>query len=73
MRAVDIDNDSDIDLFGVDWQKPDNDGDFAIELWRNTTSARTTWVRHLVDDDRPGRATFVFAEDIGSKMIVADF
>ena len=56
MRALDIDNDLDIDLFGAHWQKANYDGPYPVELWRNTTSDRSLWKRHVVDDDRPGQA-----------------
>jgi len=64
MRALDVDNDFDIDLFGADWQLPDWEATYPVSLWRNQTSERKLWPRHLIDAERPGQGTFVFAGDL---------
>jgi hypothetical protein len=63
MRAVDIDNDLDIDLIGANWRSADG-GPVRIQLWRNSLSENIHWVRHEVDSQRPGQATFIYSEDI---------
>lgn len=73
MRALDIDQDGDIDLFGAQWQKEGYDAKYTIQLWRNTLSDNPAWTRHLIDDNKPGQATFVYASDIngdGAKDII---
>lgn len=64
MRAVDIDNDFDIDLMGTNWQIANYDGSYPVKLWRNSLPRRITWERHVIDAARPGQATFIFAEDL---------
>ncbi|WP_166268436.1 FG-GAP repeat domain-containing protein [Marinobacter caseinilyticus] len=66
MRAVDIDNDFDIDLMGTNWQIANYDKAYPVKLWRNTSAEGIAWKRHVIDGERPGQATFVFAEDIDS-------
>jgi hypothetical protein len=62
MRAVDFDKDGDIDLFGANWSGPRQ----AIELWENQIPSPilSGWARHIIDDAKPWRSTFIFAEDI---------
>lgn len=38
MRAIDIDNDKDIDLFGAHWKVLDYYGGYPIRLWENQTN-----------------------------------
>ncbi|WP_189608031.1 FG-GAP repeat domain-containing protein [Saccharospirillum salsuginis] len=65
MRAADIDNDFDIDLMGTNWQfEDDKDYEYPVYLWRNQSSSRIGWRRHLIDDSRPGQATFILAADL---------
>ena len=64
LRAVDIDNDFDTDLIGTNWQIADYHGDYPVWLWRNRSEAAPDWRRHVVDEARPGQATFVFARDV---------
>ena len=74
LRAVDIDNDFDIDLIGTNWQIENFQGDYPVWIWRNQLDSRQGWVRHVIDDDRPGQATAVFAEDLdgdGRKDLVS--
>lgn len=64
MRLLDVDSDSDWDLFGANWS-----GDHQeVMLWENLTcpSNGTGWVRHVVDDERPWRAIFVDSADMDS-------
>jgi hypothetical protein len=73
MRAADFDGDFDIDLFGANWHFEEPDARYPIKVWRNLSAERQLWPRHLVDADRPGQATFVFAGDMngdGRKDIV---
>lgn len=62
MRAVDIDKDGDIDLFGANWSGHRQ----AIELWENRTPPRilSGWKRHVVDDTKPWRSVFIMAADL---------
>ena len=74
LRAVDIDNDFDVDLIGTNWQIENFQGDYPVWLWRNQLDSRQGWVRHVIDDDRPGQATAIFAEDLdgdGKKDLVS--
>ncbi len=62
LQLVDLDLDGDLDMFGANWSGPDQD----VVLWTNTvcTQPWSRWDRHVVDDDRPGRAVFIFASDL---------
>lgn len=62
MRLLDLDGDGDTDLFGANWSGPEQ----AVRLWLNKTcdAPSATWRRHVIDRDRPGRATFVATADI---------
>lgn len=74
LRAVDIDNDFDVDLIGTNWQIENFQGDYPVWIWRNKLDSRDGWVRYVIDDDRPGQATAVFAEDLdgdGKKDLVS--
>lgn len=74
LRAVDIDNDFDVDLIGTNWQIENFRGDYPVWIWRNQLNSRQGWVRHVIDDERPGQATAVFAEDLdgdGRKDLVS--
>lgn len=74
LRAVDIDNDFDVDLIGTNWQIENFQGDYPVWIWRNQLDSRQGWVRHVIDDERPGQATAVFAEDLdgdGKKDLVS--
>ena len=64
MRAVDIDNDGDIDLFGADWHFPDPNARYRVSLWRNQTTNKNYWPRLVIDENRPGQATFVMTGDL---------
>jgi hypothetical protein len=64
MRALDLDDDGDIDLFGADWEIEDHTGDYPVTLWRNRTSLPSAWNRHVIDTDRPGQAVFIEAADL---------
>jgi hypothetical protein len=57
MRIVDVDNDSDPDIFGANWS-----GEYQpVELWINKTF---DWQRHVIDAGKPWRSAFVSAADI---------
>ncbi|MAI32186.1 MAG: hypothetical protein CMM07_11025 [Rhodopirellula sp.] len=74
LRAADIDNDFDVDLIGTNWQIENFQGDYSVWLWRNQLNLQQGWVRHVIDDNRPGQATAVFAEDFdgdGRKDLVS--
>lgn len=64
MRAADIDNDFDIDLMGTNWQIQGHKGGYPVYLWRNQLSPETSWDRHVIDEDRPGRALFIHSADL---------
>ena len=74
LEVADIDNDNDIDLFGTNWEiKNNQSAKYPVQLWRNTLSENTTWKHHIIDDSRPGQATFVYASDLdgdGAKDII---
>lgn len=70
MRIFDANGDFYPDIVGTNWQIDDYDGDYPVQLWLNQLDTRSGWRRHLVDDDRPGQATFVFAEDLDKDGLV---
>ena len=58
----DFDRDGDIDLFGCNWAETR-----AVDLWRNDLNRRLSldqWTRHVIDDDRPGKAVFITVADL---------
>jgi hypothetical protein len=61
MRIVDIDRDGDMDLFGAN-----HDGNYQpAELWINQLCPpKESWVRHVVDTNKPWRSVFVTSADI---------
>ncbi len=62
MKAVDIDQDGDLDLFGANWS-----GDHQpVELWLNQGRNRTAagWARHLLDAAKPWPSVFVMSADL---------
>lgn len=63
MRAVDIDGDQDIDLFGANWDDGEDGKGARISLWRNS-GRPSGWKRHMLDSDRPGRALFIKSADM---------
>lgn len=72
MRAVDVDNDGDLDLFGANWSGPDQ----RVRLWRNLScpSDLSNWSRIVVDSDQVWTSLFVSAGDLdgdGLKDIIS--
>ena len=61
--ALDIDNDSDFDVFGTNWNSTTPRYD-AVDIWRNNYPVKQQWRRHVIDSDRPGRALFIYSEDL---------
>lgn len=62
MKALDIDQDGDLDLFGANWS-----GDYqSVELWENQTEMRTApgWRRKVIDADKPWTSVFVLTADL---------
>ncbi len=60
---VDVDIDGDLDIFGANWGGDSQN----IELWLNQSCPKykESWVRHVIDEDRPGpEAPFVGVADI---------
>lgn len=77
VRVADIGNDGDIDIIGAN--HGNYGGDTPVDLWENQLNDFTSplpldrWERHVIDPERPGRATFIFAGDLdedGLKDIV---
>jgi hypothetical protein len=72
MKALDFDQDGDLDLFGANlWG-----GHQPVEMWINPLRQRTAagWKRHVIDARMPWRSVFVHAADInadGRKDLVA--
>ncbi len=64
LRLVDIDKDMDLDLVGTNWQIEGYQGHYPVLLWRNQAASGKHWARHVIDDDRPGQATFIHSEDL---------
>jgi hypothetical protein len=60
MRAVDVDGDGDIDLFGANWKGS------QVDLWENVTCKNSldNWQRHVIDSAKPWRAVFITSADI---------
>jgi len=68
IRLDDIDNDGDLDIFGVNWK-----GVNSVDLWRNELNQNSTlkkWKRHVIDTNKPWRAIFVEPADIDSDGLV---
>lgn len=64
LRAVDIDGDFDVDLIGTNWEIRNYQEAYPVRIWRNLTSPKEDWARHVIDDDRPGQATSLLARDL---------
>lgn len=66
LRLVDIDKDLDLDLVGTNWQIKGYQGHYPVMLWRNQSApgSHNHWARHVIDDDRPGQATFIHGADL---------
>ncbi len=64
MRIVDVNGDFAPDLIGANWQHEDQDKPYPVQLWLNQSKLTEDWQRHVIDEERPGTATFVFAEDL---------
>lgn len=62
IKLADVDGDGDLDVFGANYEGPDQ----RVRLWRNDAVARTAagWQRHVVDDSRPWPSVFVLAADL---------
>lgn len=61
MRLLDVDNDTDIDLFGANWQGQ------QVELWVNqacSSSSLDNWERHVIDSAKPWQSVFITAADL---------
>lgn len=78
LRVADIGNDGDIDIIGTN--HGNYGGDSPVDLWENLSNDHTPvlpldrWERHVIDPERPGRATFALAGDLdgdGLKDIVS--
>ncbi|MEO1574515.1 MAG: VCBS repeat-containing protein [Pseudomonadota bacterium] len=63
LQVLDADGDFDADVFGANWQRDNYSGDYPVTLWRNTLPPRE-WRRVVIDQDRPGQATGIFAGDL---------
>lgn len=64
MQVLDIDGDFDLDFFGAHWQKKDFQGDYPVEVWINQSADHPLWRRTVIDNNRPGQATFVVPAEI---------
>ena len=64
LRLVDIDRDLDLDLVGTNWQIEGYQGNYPVMLWRNQSAQGNDWARHVIDEDRPGQATFILGADL---------
>jgi hypothetical protein len=64
MQLLDVDGDFDMDFFGAHWQKKHYQGDYPVELWINQAVPASQWQRRVIDDNRPGQATFVYPVDL---------
>jgi hypothetical protein len=60
MRLVDFDNDSDMDLFGANWQGQ------TVELYENQICPTSLdyWERHVIDLEKPWTSIFITSGDI---------
>ena len=64
MRILDVDGDSDWDLFGANWSGKHQE----IVLWENLScqSIVSIWIRHEINSERPWKAIFVYTADMDS-------
>lgn len=64
MKALDFDQDGDLDLFGANLWGDDQ----TVKLWVNATGRRTAlgWRRRIIDNDKPWRSVFVYSADLDS-------
>lgn len=62
MKALDIDQDGDLDLFGANWSGEHQ----PVEVWENQTRNRTLpgWRRHVIDGAKPWPSVFVLSADL---------
>jgi hypothetical protein len=60
MRAVDVDGDGDVDLFGANWIGS------QVDLWENASCVISldTWERHVIDPAKPWQTIFITFADI---------
>lgn len=67
LQLFDWDADGDLDIGGANWRGQNTD----VMLWENTVcdAPWTHWDRHVIDDDRPGRAVFVLAGDLNGDTL----